>query len=262
MIYEAADGTLAVNEYDWFETLKDEAEPGESARFLIGSAANNVRVLYEIEHDDAIVHKEILTLNREQRLIEIPVEEKHRGNFNVHFSYVKDARAYTQTHTVQVPFSNKKLELEFITFRDKLLPGQQEQWQIALSGPNAEKLAAELLVGMYDASLDAFRPNHWSLSVHRSALQNYSWPYRNINELSEDSSFTEKTYVTTIPRSRIYEALNLFGYHLAGGRHKAIEDAGCYACARHYVSRTSHASSGTTCTGFRTRTSSCCRHFV
>ena len=214
LIYQVANGAMPVNEYNWFEAVNDTVQPGETARLLIGTAADNVRVLYEIEHDEAIVQRETLLLNNEQRLIEIPVEEKHRGNFQVHFSYIKDNRAYTKTHTIKVPFDNKKLTLEFTTFRDKLLPGQQEQWQIAVSGPNREKIAAELLAGMYDASLDVFRANPWHLSLHRDALQAYHWYLRNLAEINSGRVVSQKSYVQTHPASRVYESLNLFGFSL------------------------------------------------
>ena len=72
---------VASNQINWFNLITPQAlEPGEKARFIVGSKEENVSVLYEIEHKGEIVKKEFITLNKEQKLIEIPIEEKHRGN--------------------------------------------------------------------------------------------------------------------------------------------------------------------------------------
>jgi len=214
VVYETANAKTPVNEYQWSVAVKNYGEPGEKAQFLIGSAAISVQVLYEIEQDKKIIYQEIITLNDEQRLIEIPITEAHRGNFSVHFSYVKDNRTYVQSHTVTVPFSNKELDLKFITFRDKLLPGQKEEWKIAVAGPDKEKIAAELLASMYDASLDAFRANSWYLSLERYHYQTKYWQSTEISQLSQGYGYTGKAYITTPLRMPLYESMNLFGFYL------------------------------------------------
>jgi hypothetical protein len=84
-------GKEVPNEINWFNQLTDNAvEPGEKAKFVIGSKLENVKVLYEIEHKGQIVKKEFISLNKEQKTIEIPVEEKHRGNFSYHLLFVKN----------------------------------------------------------------------------------------------------------------------------------------------------------------------------
>src|SRR5204863_2250951 len=119
---------------DWFTVLKDNAEPGGTDQFLIGTRDKNVKVLYEIEQKNEIVSKQWLTLNDEQRLIEIPIEEKHRGNIAVHFTFVKHNRDFHFDHVLTVPFTNKKLDISFETFRSKLVPGQKEEWKVKIKG--------------------------------------------------------------------------------------------------------------------------------
>ena len=61
-----------------------------------------------------------------------------------------------------IPWSNKDLNISYETFRDKLLPGSQEKWKVKITGNKGEKVAAEMLAGMYDASLDQFKPHSWN----------------------------------------------------------------------------------------------------
>lgn len=214
VVYDLKDGKVPVNEYEWFVPVKTYGEPGEKAQFIIGSAAKNVNLLVEMEHDNQIVSKQTYILNHEQKLIEFPILEKHRGNFTVHFTFVKDDRSFTQSSTVTVPFSNKELDLKFITFRDKLLPGQNEEWKIAVTGPNKEKVMAELLACMYDASLDAFRGNYWYLNLDKYYYQTKYWQGDEINLLSTGYGNSKKSFINTTLRYRYYEALKLFGFYL------------------------------------------------
>lgn len=214
---------VPAGDVNWFATLSEGAvEPGGKAEFLIGSAARDVSCLYEIEHKNKVVHKEWLTLNGEQKKITIPIEEKHRGNFSVHFTFVKDNRFYSNSRVVTVPYSNKKLDIEFETFRNKLYPGQDEEWKIIIKGPKGEKVAAEMLVALYDASLDAFAPNNWYFDVYRSYYSNLYWQSRSF---TTQSSYLFQSNWNTYPNYQYhyYDYLNWFGfddygYHFRGAR--------------------------------------------
>ncbi|RLD77768.1 MAG: hypothetical protein DRJ07_14205, partial [Bacteroidetes bacterium] len=93
---------MPFNVISLFSTVKTYCEPGEDAEFLIGSSYKNVTVLYEIEHKGEIVSSEYLKISKEQKLIKIPVKEKHRGNFSVHFIFIKNNRYYNQNAVVHV----------------------------------------------------------------------------------------------------------------------------------------------------------------
>lgn len=149
----------------WFTAIKNKCEPGENALFLIGTSYKNQYIQYEIEHKGNIIARKKIRLNNEQRFIKIPVQERYRGNFSVHFTMIRDGRLYQNTPTIQVPWSNKKLKIAFETFRDKLQPGEKEQWKLKLTGPKGEKIAAEMVATLYDASLDLFKPNSWYFSI-------------------------------------------------------------------------------------------------
>lgn len=186
-------------------------EPGQNATFLISSAANNFSVLYEIEKKGKIVHSEIIVLNASQKLISLPILETDRGNVTVHFSGVKFGRVFKQTETVIVPFSNKELELTFETFRDKLLPGAEEEWRLRIKGPGGEKVAAELLVAMYDASLDQFAGNSFYLNPYESY---YSYSHRDGNSFGiRNAQLYDNAWNKYIPMPyRQKVTLNWFGF--------------------------------------------------
>ncbi|OFX32232.1 MAG: hypothetical protein A2X08_08330 [Bacteroidetes bacterium GWA2_32_17] len=195
----------------WFTSIKNNCEPGEKAKFLIGSSELNSKILYEIEHKGKIVKSEWITLNNEQKLIEIPVAEEQRGNFSVHFTSVINNRSNNYYDLVTVPYSNKELDISFESFRNKLYPGEQEEWKILVKGKKGDKVAAEMVATLYDASLDAFRPQNWSLALYPGEYTNLYWSqgqsFANANSALAQVYFNEPAYYVT----RYYDYLDMFG---------------------------------------------------
>jgi hypothetical protein len=156
-------------------SLQSVYEPGETITIPVSSSLKNQFVLAEINVDGTIVETKHLLVNNEQKTISFKVEEKHRGGISIHLSTVKYGKQYTKDFYFTVPYSNKELQVSFETFRNKLLPGEQEEWRLRITGPKKEKVAAELLITMYDASLDAFKGHNYSFNPFR---QNSSASYR------------------------------------------------------------------------------------
>ncbi len=211
-VYGPDEQKIPLQSTAWFADVKSYLEPGETAAFLFGTRENDLRLLYEIEFDGQIVEKQWLRMSDEMKRFEIPITEQHRGNLMVHLMLVKDNRCWKYDHTITVPYTNMQLELEFETFRDKLQPGQKEEWRMTVKGMKGDKVAAEILAAMYDASLDAYRANYWYLNI-----LNYRWSSLYWNS---DQSFARKTsdsytkIVTEKARMkyREYDYLNWFGY--------------------------------------------------
>ncbi|RLD49628.1 MAG: hypothetical protein DRI94_10780, partial [Bacteroidetes bacterium] len=209
---------LAYKTPNFFKTLKITCEPGENASFLIGSSYKNVNLIYQIEKKDKIVKTEYIKLNNEQKLITIPVTEDDRGNFSVHFVFIKDNRFYNYNSTVFVPYSNKKLDIEFMTFRDKLYPGQKEEWKIKIKGPKGEKVAAEMLATLYDASLDQFKKNTWNFNIYNSYYSSRNFETGTFTS-SSSQLLKKKLDNSVYVQSLYYSRFNWFGFSYGYGRY-------------------------------------------
>lgn len=200
----------------YFNVINRLAEPGDVVEIIAGSAFEDVDALFEIEHKGFIIKKEHVVLNKSQKKILIPITEEYRGNISVHFSFIKHNRAYAQSDLIMVPFSNKNLNIEFETFRDKLLPGAQEEWKLKISGKDGEKITAELLASLYDASLDAFKANYWSLNVYNSNYTQAAWNtaahFTSTSFSLWGKNWNQNQYFS--PRS--FYNLNWFGYNHYG----------------------------------------------
>ncbi len=210
-LFSRGQKTVPEHTFDWFSVLKSTAEPGETVTLLLGSKAKNVSLLYEVEHDEKIILKKWVSLNNEQKRFDIPITEKYRGNIVVHATFVKENRSYRHDAVITVPFTNKQLELSFETFRNKLLPGQKEEWKMTIAGKKGEKAAAELLAGMYDASLDAFTAHNWLLQIYKSYYSRLAWQ-TNYGFSTQGSRLYGNNWNKQFNKpNRQYDLLNNFG---------------------------------------------------
>ncbi|HVV05125.1 MAG TPA: alpha-2-macroglobulin family protein, partial [Puia sp.] len=85
-----------------------------------------------------------------------------RGGIGVDDAFIKDGRLYTRRSGINVPWTNKELSIQYDTWRDKVLPGSEEQWKVTIKGKQTDKMSAEVLAAMYDASLDQFKLHNWA----------------------------------------------------------------------------------------------------
>ncbi|MEO6328125.1 MAG: alpha-2-macroglobulin family protein [Ginsengibacter sp.] len=165
-LYDMKEASLPAPAYFWNTTIKNTGEPGEKAAFISGTSANDVFVIQQTDKQSVNGQQStgnftFYTLNNEKKIFEFPITEQDRGGFGVYQLFVKDNRVYTTTYNVFVPWTNKQLDITYETFRDKILPGSEEKWKVKISGSKGDKVAAEMLASMYDASLDQFKPQSW-----------------------------------------------------------------------------------------------------
>lgn len=215
-LYSEKEKTLPYKMADWFVPVKKKCEPGENAVFLIGTGYSDTKVLYEIEHKSQIVKKEWLNISNGQLRLEIPVEEKHRGNLSIHLGFVRCGRAYYHTANIEVPWTNKELDVSFETFRSSLYPGEKEEWRMKVSGKKKDKIAAEMVAALYDASLDAFTPHRWQFEIYPRFGAGKSWGFGSVARIDRSRlySIDWNNYLSLPPRG--YPQLNWFGYHMRG----------------------------------------------
>lgn len=213
-VYSSEEIAVPINNINWYSMLTNgPLEPGEKAKFLIGTKEEGVKVLYEIEHKGKVVKQEYISLNKEQRVIEIPVEEQHRGNFSYHLMFIKNNRSYINSTVVTVPYTNKELDIQFETFRNKLLPGEKEEWKVKIKDKKGDKMAAEMIAAVYDASLDAFRPNNWYFNIYNHYYSNLYWDANKAFGSVNAQLFGIDWNVYPVGSYRYYDNLNWFGYN-------------------------------------------------
>ncbi|MEZ5007076.1 MAG: MG2 domain-containing protein [Chitinophagales bacterium] len=219
------DMKLANPEHLSVKVDKNIYQPGETAKVSIGSSLKEAFVIYELSYDGKIIDKKYLKLNNEIVKISVPVNASQRGGIQVQAILVQNNRAYKNSSTINVPFEEKSLDVEWITFRDLLEPGQKEQWKLKIKGPKGDQVASELLATMYDKSLDYFVPHQFNFPVNLNPYIKTAPAFgegRLFQALSSQAWLNNNSYNYSIT-SPTYPGLNLFGFYLSNYGHRYLE---------------------------------------
>jgi uncharacterized protein YfaS (alpha-2-macroglobulin family) len=212
-LYSNKDKKVADNKLFVIKTDKNEYKPNENVIVKIGSASNDISVLLQVEKNKKIVQTKIVHLSNEIKTVEFPVTKKDLGGFVIHYNYVNFNSNENGKLYITVPHPKTQLDIETITFRDKLLPNQEQTWSFKIKGTDKDKVVAEILASMYDASLDEFKKHQWQFNpiyhkIYYPILQ------------KRTNSFGEKVFRTFLKTSffesisnRQYDKLNWFGFN-------------------------------------------------
>lgn len=158
---------------------KTSLQPGETARILAHSGLPDQPMTLELYRAGALVRRMQLNSGADSALVEVPVTEQDRGGLMISLSLLRDNQFIQISSQVMVPWDNKKLKVEFSSFRDRLRPGSRETWSVRVTAPegaDAAVPAAELLAYMYDRSLDAFVPHAPARPIDLYPLRAYGQP--------------------------------------------------------------------------------------
>lgn len=173
-VWNAKDKVTADNKLIEVYADKKAYLPGEEVVLTINSGTPILNVTVDIEKGKQIVKSYQVSLKNGKQTIRIPVEKKDEGGFTIHCS----GTIFNSYVEIQLPIVVKyppsELTIETTTFRDKLKPAQEETWSFRIKGPKGEKVTAELLSSMYDASLDEFRQHKWGFNpIHKPKYYSY-----------------------------------------------------------------------------------------
>ena len=214
-LYSSTDKTTADNELFNIKIDKNSYSVGDNVEVKLLSAATPLYVTLYIDRGNKPVETKIVTLNNNSKTIKLPITKEDMGGLSINYSFTaynsyKDGIVY-----INVPYPSTSLEIETVTFRDKIKPGTDETWKFKIKGPKGDKVAAEILASMYDASLDEFRSHSWYFyPIHHKNHSNNirSSAYKSFSE----DSFTvyNNEFYEYIYQGQNYDAFNWYGLYI------------------------------------------------
>ena len=145
---------------DWFYQDGLEFDAASPATVYIGSSEKNVYLLYDVFAGNKRLESKRIELSDSVVSFRFPYKKEYGDGILVSMAFVKDGRLYSHNAQIMKPAPEKKLQLKWTTFRDKLRPGQQEEWKLTVLYPDGSPAEAEMLATMYDASLDKIYSAH------------------------------------------------------------------------------------------------------
>ncbi|MDD5362961.1 MAG: alpha-2-macroglobulin family protein [Ignavibacteria bacterium] len=215
--YSTGETSLSYKSLSQFIIKKNTCEPGENAEFIFGTSLPDAKVLFEVEGKDNLIKREWITINNAQRFFNIPIIESYRGNISYSLVFVNSNRVVIKNDVVSVPHTDKTLDISFETFRDKLLPGENEEWKIKIKGKNGDRVISEMLATMYDASLDAIIQHNWAFNILNYYNNTRTWESHYCFNSSNSGLYQENWNKYITGEVITYDYLNWFGAPVYGG---------------------------------------------
>lgn len=212
-IYESPSEKILLAK-EWLVAEKTVVTPNESAVFRFASILPNARAYYEVYYKDQVIKKVWFNLTHKQEVINIKPEAQFVEGFAVQFTLLQNGRIFQSMNVITIVDESKELDINFTSFRDKLQPGEKDIWKLKITDKKGEKQMAEMVVSLYDASLDDLKTMSWNKIVSPKYNYNiYSWGY-NLTAIQMGNEIWHKDRYRGYYdiRKREYEAINYYGF--------------------------------------------------
>lgn len=164
VLFDNKDKKPPVKTHIWSLESDIECVPGEKALIKFGTSVKGANVLMEVMYGDKVIASKWLNFSNTIKSFKVPFPEKFKSGITINFTFVRDEKLLQKTIRIKEKKQSKTLTPKLTVFRDKLLPGEDVQWTINIPELNAINTTAEVLAGMYDASLDALQAHNWSFN--------------------------------------------------------------------------------------------------
>lgn len=172
--------------HDWFYiSSKEFPADGGAVTLQVGSSDSGVHVVYSIISGKNVLESGAFNLNNELQNRKFTYKDIYGDGILLNYAWVKDGVCYEHKATISRAMPEKKLNMQWITFRDRLTPGQSEEWKLRITRPDGKPAEASVLATMYDKSLDQIIANKWNFSpVTWTTLPYTTWNFMSMRGLS------------------------------------------------------------------------------
>lgn len=150
----------------WFQVVEPEFGPDQPATVLFGTSQKDVYLLYDVFAGEKHLESKRIMLTDSVLKLVYPYRSEYADGLYVQFAFVKNEKFYQESTALTKILPDKKLTMQWETFRDKLRPGEQEEWKLRIVTPGGKAADAELLAAMYDASLDKLAKSNWFFNLY------------------------------------------------------------------------------------------------
>jgi len=196
VLFSQSDTQLPLDTTFWFYAPKTKFSKGNNARVQVGSSLRDVHLYYMLQSNEEVIVDTVIQFSDSLLTLDVPYEEWYDKGVVLNVCFVHDGILYRNRCDITLHEPNKELLHKWITFRDKLQPGQRETWELLLMRPDSTAASANLMMAMYDASLDVFAANNWHFGhAFGFYLRSHSFVKQNVPHYSRVySNFEMKQY--------------------------------------------------------------------
>lgn len=162
----------------YYQTAKTFPRDGKPVYIQVGSSENGAHIVYSIIAGNKLLEKGAWELGDSIVTLPFTYKEEYASGIVLNYSFVKQGKCYTRMMSIARPLPEKKLNIAWKTFRNRLTPGQKEEWTLRITTPDGKPAKAQLMSVLYDKSLDQIAPHFWNLSLDfYQSLPNCYWKH-------------------------------------------------------------------------------------
>ena len=149
----------------YYQTAKTFPRDGKPVYVQVGSSENGAHIVYSIIAGNKLLEKGAWELGDSIVTLPFTYREEYASGVVINYSFVKNGECYARTISISRPLPEKKLNIAWKTFRDRLTPGQKEKWTLQITTPDGKPAKAQLMSVLYDKSLDQLAEHSWKMSL-------------------------------------------------------------------------------------------------
>ena len=149
----------------YYQTAKTFPRDGKPVYIQVGSSENGAHIVYSIIAGNKLLEKGAWELGDSIVTLLFTYKEEYASGIVLNYSFVKQGKCYTRMMSIARPLPEKKLNIAWKTFRNRLTPGQKEEWTLKITTPDGKPAKAQLMSVLYDKSLDQIAPHSWKMSL-------------------------------------------------------------------------------------------------
>ena len=149
----------------YYQTAKTFPRDGKPVYVQVGSSENGAHIVYSIIAGNKLLEKGAWELGDSIVTLPFAYREEYASGVVINYSFVKNGECYTRKISIARPLPEKKLNITWKTFRDRLTPGQKEKWTLRITTPDGKPAKAQLMSVLYDKSLDQLAEHTWEMSL-------------------------------------------------------------------------------------------------
>ena len=229
IVFGLDDKKPAAETHDWFYVSHSQfPKDGTPVTVQVGSSDPALHIVYGIFAGDKVIESGTVKRHAELLNRKFTYKEEYGNGLLLTFAWVKDGQCYRHSQTITRPMPDKRLKLTWETFRDRLTPGQQEEWRLKIQNPDGTPADASLMAVLYDMSLDQIKHHSWSFYPTNYLPQpSTSWQWRSWGELN----FSGAKYLDVLRStsllfshfdSSVYPSYTPYRMMVRGAMHKAM----------------------------------------
>ncbi|MCI6120088.1 MAG: MG2 domain-containing protein [Prevotella sp.] len=164
IVFGLDDKVPCVKTNDWFYCSADKF-PADGEVTVQAGTSGDTHVFYTVFTGETVIEKGTVDISNQLINFKLKYKKEYGNGIVISFAWVRDGKCYTHTANISRPIPDKRLTLKWTTFRDRLLPGQAEEWKLSVLRPDGKPADARLIATMYDKSLDQLSEHRWSFNV-------------------------------------------------------------------------------------------------